>query len=459
MKSRLLIFLLSVAALGAQAQADFRVDHVLPGPYLKPGTYTFIPGIENLGPQGAGLRVWWQLDNGPVKNVLPKTPGGLVGNNPVTKIESDSFRITLSTVGTSRLKIWTTITNGVTESNPKNDTLVQVLKVMNNLPDKHVILEVYKHQRCGPCLPAAEYNKVTIDPMPNYSTVNLYTDPTDLLYNSDAAAINTVYGFAHPAPVFDRFRFKYLRDITTGYFTINNVYSLRELGRRDIQFEPLEVGVAAMSLDTTARLLNVRLRATVVDTMSGDLRFNLWITEDSVKGYQAEAPNPNDYWHSHVLRHFAGGQWGKQGSLPAKLVPGQTYTQDFQYTIPVAYKLRHLHAIGLVQVYHKDSMARRILNSVDVKATKKLGVGQRSFLSDVVAYPVPAHAQLRFRINSTLRLEDMRLTIRTIQGQLIREQAVSAHEHAVSLQDLAPGTYTWTLQSPDGSAGNVFTKQ
>jgi hypothetical protein len=459
MKKLLPVLLALLYFVPAVAQLDLRVTHVLPSPYLRPGTYTFIPGVENRGTSGGNIRIWWQVDKGPVKSTLPKMPSGVLSGQSTGKFESDSFLFTVTTPGISRLKVWTTIeTPGRTETNPQNDTLFQTIKVMDNLPQKNVILEVYKHQRCGPCYPAAEYNHKTIDPLSNYSTVNLYTDPTDALYNADAQAINGVYHFAHPAPMFDRFRFPYLSDITPGYVQMNNVYFLQELGRRDLQFSPVQVSVASMSLDTGSRLLKVRLRATTLDTMSGDFRFNLWITEDSLKGMQAGAPDENNYWHNHVLRSFVGGQWGKQSSLPAKLNPGQTYTCDFQYTIPASYKLRHLRAIGLVQAYSSDIMARPILNSVEVKATQKLTVLQNKLESEVSITPNPAQEQLQIRIDPAMSLEAMRFRIRATTGQLIREQPVTAHQQSIPLKDLPSGTYIWSIQSPEGELSKPFVK-
>jgi hypothetical protein len=60
--------------------------------------------------------------------------------------------------------------------------------------------------------------------------------PAGLRRNSDAAAINQIYNSAHPAPMFDRFKFPYLHDIQTGYVTLNNICQLRELGRRKVMY-------------------------------------------------------------------------------------------------------------------------------------------------------------------------------------------------------------------------------
>jgi hypothetical protein len=448
MKKLYAIAVLIFFTLTSSAQADLHVANVIPGPYLRPGTYTFTFGLENLGAQGCGIRVYWQVDNGPVYNRLPYTPGGLNAHQGVTQVVSDSFRITVTTAS-KIFKVWAVPLNGVTDANHANDTFIHVLKVRNDIPDKNVVLEVYKHQICGPCYPAAEYNHQYIEPMQNHNIVYLYTDPNDVLYNADAAAINKVYNFAHPAPMFDRYKFPYFPDIMTGYFTLDNVYQLREQGRRDIMYEPLGVSIAYMSLDTTTRKLRVRVKAKTIDTIAGDLRFNLWITEDSIKAYQAEAPNPNNYWHSHVLRSFVGGQWGVAGSMPKTMYPGQESTYDFQYTVPANYVLKRLNVIGLVQIYNKDSFARRIVNSARARATQKLGIAELPVLTDIQVYPNPAKEQIWIK-NSQSKTETLQISLYNSLGQMIIQKEMKSAVESLDIHQFPAGNYVLQIVSERG---------
>lgn len=457
MKTLATLLLALAFAATATAQADLRVTHVFPSPYLKPGTYTFVLGVQNIGPTGGTFRVYWQLGNGPVETRLPQMPTAMIGNSSVAKVVSDSFKFTVTTPGTTKLKVWVKTLNGVPDANAANDTLTRTLKVMTNLPDKNVILEVYKHQACGPCYPAAEFNQANVVTRPNYAVVNLYTVTTDALYNADAAAINTLYSMSHPAPIFDRFKFPYLHDIPTGYYSLNNDYLLRELGSRDVHYEPIGVTIVSQTLDTPTRLLKVRLKAKAVDTISGDLRFNLWITEDSIKAYQASAPDPNNYWHKGVLRHFLGGQWGVAGSVPATMLPGQEATYDFQYTLPANWKLRHLKTIGLVQTYTTDAYARRILNSAWVKTlTTVTSVNEIAATAGAKIYPNPATDQLWVELEESVDIRDAVFTILNSAGQVVLRQPVSSRAEAIDLRALPAGAY-W-LRAGSGPAQG-FVKQ
>ncbi len=246
--------------------------------------------------------------------------------------------------------------------------------------------------------------------------------------------------------MFDRIKFPYLPDIMTGYFTLNNVYQLREFGRREVMYEPLGVSIAYMLLDTTSRLLRVRVKAKAVDTIAGDLRFNLWITEDSIKAYQAEAPDPNNYWHSHVLRSFVGGQWGVAGSMPKKLLPGQEVAYDFQYTVPSGYVLKRLQAIGLVQAFDNDKFARRIINSASARATQKLSVASSNTLTNVQVYPNPAKDRIWVKALG----ENMQLCIYDGLGRLMLEQSLDSGYGSVDLKGLPAGHYLLRLTDENG---------
>ena len=448
--------LLAVAFAGAAfAQADLRVTHVFPSPYVKPGTHTFVLAVQNIGSQGAAFRIYWQLDNGVIKNASPGVAA--IGGNGTVKAANDTFQFTVATPGTAKLKVWVKTLNGVPDVNTANDTLTRTLKVMPNLPDKNVILEVYKHQACGPCYPAAEFNHANVETLPNHMVVNLYTSTSDVLYNADAAAINTLYSLSHPAPIFDRFKFPYLHDIPTGYYTLNSNFYLREFGSRDVHYEPLGVTIVSQTIDTTTRVLKVRLKAKAVDTMSGDLRFNLWVTEDSINAYQASAPNPNNYWHKGVLRHFLGGQWGVQGSLPSTMLPGQEVTYDFQYTLPSTWKLRHLKTIGLVQTYTADAYARRIVNSVWIKTlTPVTSVSEIAATASAKLYPNPATDRLWVEMDDAADIRDAMLSVLNSAGQVVLRQAIHRSTETIDLRMLPAGAY-W-LRVGNGAA-QAFVKQ
>lgn len=451
----LLVSLLFAGA--ALAQADLKTVYLTGSSYLRPGTYPFVVGLTNIGTQSAAFRVYWQLDNGPVQSQLPSMPNVLPATGYTVPMRGDSFKFTFTTPGTIRLKIWVKPLFGV-DPNPSNDTLTKIIKVMSNLPDKNVVLEVYKHQICGPCYPAAVFNHTNVEPLANHSLVHLYTDPRDSLYNADAETFNDLYWLAHPAAMFDRYKFPDAPSLEVKYFSTQTSYELEQFRVHDYYYEPLSVSITSMSLDTPTRLLKLRLKAKAFDTLSGDLRFNVWLTEDSLKFYQAEAPDPFNYWHRQVLRAFIGGIWGKQGSMPPSLSAGQEVSYDFQYTIPARYKLRHLTVIGMVQVYKADSSQRRIINSTRAKAMTKLGTDKVTTNLDVSIYPNPAGSELHLRLNTGVKPDGLQLSIADAGGKVLLQQEVRESSSVIDISRLPAGTYLLSVWGRDGCFAKPFVK-
>lgn len=430
---------------------DLTPTMVFPVDYLPIGTHKFDLMVKNVGsgiiPYN-GFKIGWAVDNGMINEQSPAIPtyGIVAGGMERT---AGNFTATFSTVGLHTLKVWTRTTS-VTDANTANDTIIKIVKVLPYVPAKNVILEVFKHQACCPCIDAAEYEDTAVNPYGKYAVANIYTGPSDPLYNAEGDTLNDLYQLAHPNVFFDRFLFPYKIDLENNFFVQNNIYQLRNMKERDRYYEPLEVFVAQAMFDSSSRLLKVKLKAKVYDTISKNYRFNLYVTEDSIKGYQGCYTPPNDYYHSHVVRKMAGGTWGSINSLPAIMYPAVDYFYEFTYTIPVNYKLQHLTLIPLVQQFDNDKMNSRIINSSKINFNNAIALTPNFVASvdpqKIQFYPNPATDKLIIEMKGSLE-KPIYAEVIDAAGKVVKQFTVKEQKQEVNISDLPPSTYTLKMNS------------
>jgi hypothetical protein len=437
------------------AQVDFTMAAVTAMDYQVPGTKNFSVVIRAVGPAGlTNCNIGWQLDNGPATSVTKSAmdiewgPKGGLFKDP-------AFKVTFPAAGTYKFKAWVKLIAPV-DNNAANDTLTLTVNVMPYLPKKNVVLEVYKHQGCGPCYPAAEYNDTFIKKNNAYSVVSIYTDKKDALYNEDGATFNNHFNYAHPAPLIDRFLFPHRDKVEMSYTTGPKGYELRGYGIRELYYEPVQVWFKKVKYNTTTRELKVTVGAGFFDNLNGDYRFNLYVTEDDIKGFQSDAPDPNNYIHKHVLRAMLGGPWGKAGSLPTTIKQNDSKEYEFTYTIPATYKTEKMHLIAMVQQYTTDDTKIRILNSETRTFAQAVSVTDTEpVLSTISVYPNPAKDRITVTLpgkqNYSLQIVDM-------NGKVCITQQ-SAGNTEINVQELAVGNYI--LYADDGSVvhSKIIVKQ
>jgi hypothetical protein len=433
------------------AQADLKPLLVFPADYLPTGTHTFDVMVQNIGSttvQVGGHKIGWQVNDGPVTEATPTAPlYPLAANMPQAARVRGNFSVTLSIPGTYKLKVWTRTTS-LQDANLVNDTIVKTVKVLPYTPIKNVLLEVFKHQACCPCLPAAHYEDTVIAPLPTYAIANIYTPATDvLLYNADGSAVNALYNLAHPAVFFDRYKFPYAYKLDRSFYTMGSDYQLEDMWEREKYYSPIEVSFTSANFNTTSRELKVKIKAKFYDTVSGDYRFNLYVTEDSVKAWQGCAlPDPYDYYHMRVLRHMSGGPWGDAASLGSIQYPGDVKYYEMTYTVPANFKTSQMNLIGMVQHYDADKNNRSIANSAQMRLTNALTLGVNELsqaFADIQVYPNPVQHKLIIKSGGVTGFTSAELT--DINGKLIKTVNIRQAETIVDMSCLPSGMYTLTL--------------
>jgi len=436
----------------ALAQPDLKPSLVYPGDYFPIGSHSFDVLMQNVGSTTVplnGYKICWQVNNGIVNEALPISPTyGIAPNMPQVRVYGN-FMASFPAAGIYKLKVWTR-TVSLTDANNSNDTVVKTVKVLPYVPVKNVLMEVFKHQACCPCVEAACYEDSVVSKKSNYAMANIYTPTTDVLYNAEGSTVDSAWNFGHPAILFDRFTFPHASSIQRPVTSFNNSDIVRDMNERDRYFVPLEVSFQSATFNMSTRELKIKVRAKAYDTLQGDMRFNLYLTEDSVKAWQACAtPNPNDYYHHHVVRKMCGGPWGLSGSLPNVIYPLQEFTHQFSYIIPTSYNINRMDLIGLVQQYNTDKNKRIILNSnkIDLKSSLTLSTGSVNLSEgEIVVYPNPATNTLFIDSKTGGKLS---IVIYEATGKEVMRMNMDTREKAINISKLSSGTYL--LMISDGS--------
>ncbi|MBT8195499.1 MAG: Omp28-related outer membrane protein [Bacteroidia bacterium] len=128
---------------------------------------------------------------------------------------------------------------------------------------------------------------------------------------------------------------------------------------------PVNVSMNAV-YDATTRLSTVTVTANFTGAASGNMKINLFYSENKVTGtgsgfnqsnaynnsaghpyYQAGNPIVG-FEHDHVLRYTAGPVHGVTGIIPSTVTAGSTYSNTFTYTLPANFDESNMKIIGVI---------------------------------------------------------------------------------------------------------------
>lgn len=455
MKKIVLLFIVFSGFI-AQAQTDLTLHEIYPLEYARTGDIQKIYArVGNTGTNTisvSDITMYWQVQGGTIQS------SAVTGTYPVVIVNNQNVEIGGATVayqvpsfsGQYEVKVWV---KTIGDNFAFNDTLKRTVKVIDNLPTKNVLLEVYKHQTCGPCYPADTMVKGNVDPLSNYNNINIYTGSGDVLFCAEGKTMQDVLGTGtHPTATFDHFNFP-VEGMVHGFYTLNGIKYLDHLNRREEYLEPVEVKFNTLVIDKIARTITTEINAKFFDDISKDLRFNLYVLEDSVLEYQASAPNPNNYYHSKVMRTALGGAWGVANSIPNPALTGQNYTYTFNYTVPANYDMEKLRLIALVGENGSGQYQRKTYNSAKVilKDYWNTPLTTSGYVkSDPMIYPNPAEDFLNIKLNQHVKIHSCQIV--DFAGQVITEETNMTR---LDISQLAEGAYLLRIMD---SKGQVHTK-
>ncbi len=324
---------------------------------------------------------------------------------------------------------------------------------------KKVLLEDLTGAWCGLC-PAGSisFNEV----LANYdNVVGVGVHIGDAMEIPSTAEIGNVYsGGGVNVFLIDRYTFDDMN-----VMPINFHYETIAAKLNERLAMPAQVGLSfdELQYDAATRNVTVSLQANFYDSfIDSDLRFNLWIVEDSIQGYNQvnyfntdnghlyyEAGNPiENFVHRRVLRKALGGNWGTEGSIATNVINnGDTFIHTYTFTVDETWDITQLSLVGLVQVYKADDQERHILNveTLDVLPnTGNLLTHNQFVLPDnstrlaLSVIPNPTEGPVNIEI-TTDKVMPVLLTLNALDGRLVE---------IVKQGNLMAGTHRFTTLLP-----------
>lgn len=247
-----------------------------------------------------------------------------------------------------------------------------------------VLIEEFTGAWCGYC-PMGGYDMVkAIEKYPD-NAIGVAWHNGDAMTLSEEAILGPIYtGGSYPSLAVNRV---VGRIGTTGDPASNIVASyIPNLIRNPAS---VEVTFKSVNYNTVTKKVTVEVQAEFFAAMSGDIRFNLLIVEDSVvgtgTGYDQSnyyndrgsshpfggkgAPYIKGFIHRHVMRKALGGAWGTTGSLPLSIKAGDIKTFTYTETINSSWKPDRVSMVAVVQKYDQAEANRIILNAEEERLT------------------------------------------------------------------------------------------
>ncbi len=141
---------------------------------------------------------------------------------------------------------------------------------------------------------------------------------------------------------------------------------------------------ASNNYNASSNEVYIDMNATFYGQLSGDLRFNAYVVEDSVSGGSSYdqanffnnqqghpyygAGNPIEgYQHRHILRATAGGAWGHENSIPENINNGDQFSLRDTFSLNSQWQTDQITVVAFVHRYNSDHQKRIVLNAVEME--------------------------------------------------------------------------------------------
>ncbi|TAL67266.1 MAG: Omp28-related outer membrane protein [Bacteroidetes bacterium] len=241
-------------------------------------------------------------------------------------------------------------------------------------PVKRVLLEQHTGAWCGWCVDGSYIMDQLLEEYPD-QIIGVKVHNGDGMVIPEQATIASTLGLTgYPTGAINR---KLL-----GGKVFQNRTNWKNLCESELSEYPKVDIDMVYTINESTRELTATIRATMLETLNDELRFNLFILEDSCSGtgsqwdqhnylYHLEGYENNPYYnlpsvivgyqHMKVVRAMVGGAWGVKGEFTVPAEEGKTYTHTFKFTLDAGWKLKDIYPIGMVAIYTTTS--KEILNS------------------------------------------------------------------------------------------------
>ncbi len=367
------------------------------------------------------------------------------------------------------LRVWASNLNGSNKDAVNcNDVLETMVLTIRNTPStKHVLVEEYTSTGCQKCPEGHALLDTLKEYYPNTSIVTFSAGD-----NLDAAFMPTwqsaFFFSGYPDAVIDRYYWEGRPRESINSYDDWDDYAVDCYDH----FSPLAVSISGSYNDTT-RQLEATVNADYSDYAMGDMRINLYLTEDSVIAEQANAfnntvgspwyglgnPMPS-YAHHHLMRDNLANDWGIEGVIPAYVNPGDKYSYTFNYTVPSSYDSKYLKLVAFVSenngINHREvlntneaTLASLEPTTVDTSASSIIGITIEVGIT-VVPVPVNTEATIALTLNKPASLA---LNLYNTAGALVKPIASAKTYNsgkniiAFNASDIASGTYMLAVEA------------
>lgn len=360
--------------------------------------------ITNRGTQAvSSFDLIYTVDGGtPVVANISTTIAGLGGTYSFT--HPTPWNVTSN--GANHLVcVWVENLDGHTDEVPCNDMVcADVFTSTSTSAVRNIVCEEFTGSWCGWCVDGAVKldSIVNANPAGRVIPISIH-DGDDMEY---AEGVRTAFDVSsYPNAMIDRTVFPGEPDEphSRSAWPANASAQL-------LAYTPVEVSIAH-TYDLTTRVIDVDVTADFVDYVSGDMRIVFNIVEDGITGtgsgynqtnytndsvghpFQGAGNPIIGYVHNNVLRANPAGAFGNSGIIPSAAAPGDSYTENFQYTLPANFDEDNIKIVAFV-AYHSILVGQReILNGEEVELISSVSVLENSKAEGLNIFPNPASDQ------------------------------------------------------------------
>lgn len=259
-----------------------------------------------------------------------------------------------------------------------------------------------------------------------------------------------------------------------------------------IQITPKTLITNGASYDASAQTLSISASTTFSESVTGDYRIAMVITEDGLSGTTSDwaqsnayagggngtmggfesLPNPvpaSQMTYNHVARTISPSFNGLPNAFATAMGIGNTSVHNFILNVPSNWNLDNIHIITMViapdgtidnaqSTTLAEATANGFVTGANVLATTEVASPDAS----LTLYPVPAHEQLMVKVqlkNTT----DITVRIISYDGRIIAErtynQLSNAQVFPIATEALAAGMYSVQVITAESSTARSFIKE
>ena len=407
-------------------------------------------------------------------------------------------------------KVWLSAINGGSES---SDTLSVPFLINKGVTgNKQVLIEEGSGAWCGYCV---DGHLILRDLLAsNNKLVGVVHHNSDGMANTNSDIVNSLYATGFPYGTVDKYLFS--GQATVG---LNRGQWSQMAASRLSSITPLNISIANKTFNTTTRAVDFDVKVDFVDYYYGDLRVNVYVVEDAVRGPELSATSTTwnqhnyyskffsqpqggtthelynqpeyffGYFHNHVVRNILTTAYGESGVISSVSSNTDSKTKHYTYTLPavvnvtdaqypgntniytqyqstVAGPAQNKHydtkIVAFITSYNADPTKVEVLNVVEVPLAFGVGVAEvksnNTINAQVFPNPTNGITQVDFNLSSTsnVTVEVIDLVGKKVMD--VREGAFATGSHSVYFDatNLNNGIYFVRILSSEGSSTQKF---